>query len=56
MSTPAENLQGDYIEAAIHALNANRPDVALRYLNQYAVLSGNLRLIVKSIQAGESND
>lgn len=29
---PAENLQGDYIEAALHALHANRPDVAHRYL------------------------
>ncbi len=35
--TPAEDQQGDnaqYIEAAFHALRANRPDVALRYLVQ----------------------
>lgn len=34
LPTPAEDPQGDYIEAAIHALNANNPRAALRYLQK----------------------
>ena len=32
LSIPVEDPQGEHIEAAFHALHANRPDVALRYI------------------------
>jgi hypothetical protein len=34
VSDPAETPPGDYIEAALYALEANRPGLALRYLRE----------------------
>lgn len=45
LSTPAEDPQGDYIEAAIHALNANNPRAALRYL-QRGIPAERVRYVV----------
>ena len=44
LPSPEENPRGDYIEAAYHALHANRPDVALRYIEE-AMPSGLISML-----------
>lgn len=54
LHNPAEDPQGEAIEAALHALHANRPDVAHRYLVE-AFGSRAYGELLRATQAGETD-